>query len=262
MIIRPVCKIEYTALPNAILNDRRLSADTRAMLAFVLSKSKGWELRPGPLARALSREGGKPVGRTRLSRMFDEATTAGYMARSAEQGHQDDGRFGKYVYFIGMPDDVAAAIETASVAFLPHACQPHTGEPHTGEPHAANQHTNQKVKNLQTTDSKKTPPTSPPESTERSKVADDEIPFDAARAKSGSMNGYSLNRDGKCTIVGGEVIQHRIAQLLGDGDVANGWLLFGKLSDTDRDQLTAQARADKLTDLTVTAMRIKAGGEQ
>ena len=157
MIIRPVCKTEYTALPNAILNDTRLSADTRAMLALVLSKSKGWELRPGPLAKALSRKDGKPLGRTRLSRMFDEATAAGYMARSAEQGHQDDGRFGKYVYFVGMPDDVAAAVERQVLHFYRTQVKPHTGEPHAGEPHAANQHTSQKVKNLQTTESKKTP---------------------------------------------------------------------------------------------------------
>ena len=77
------------------------------------------------------------------------------------------------------------------------------------------------------------------------------------------MNGHSLNRDGKRSIVeGAEAIQHRIAQRLGDGDVARGWLLLGQLSDAERDQLTAQARANKLNDLTVTTMRMKAGGEQ
>lgn len=59
MIIRPVVSREYTALPNAILKDRRLSADTRAMVALVLSKPKTWQLRPPALARELSREGGK-----------------------------------------------------------------------------------------------------------------------------------------------------------------------------------------------------------
>jgi hypothetical protein len=45
MIIRPVVSREYTALPNAIFKDRRLSADTRAMVALVLSKP-----RPGSYA--------------------------------------------------------------------------------------------------------------------------------------------------------------------------------------------------------------------
>jgi hypothetical protein len=114
------------------------------------------------------------------------------------------------------------------------------------------------------TELNKTPTYPPPsEQAETLQVADDELPFEVERTKSRSINGHSLNRDGKGTIVeGAEAIQHRIAQLLGDGDVARGWLLLGQLSDADRDELTAQGRADKLNDLTLTTMRIKAGGEQ
>jgi hypothetical protein len=159
MIIRPVCEREYTSLPNQIFNDRRLSADTRAMIAFTLAKSRSWELRPGPLAKALSREGEKPLGRTRLDRMFREAMAAGYMARSMKQTHQDDGKWGRYVYFIGLPSDVAAAVEKEGVAILPHARKPHTADPHTVHPHTADPHTDStKRKSLKTKDSKNSSP--------------------------------------------------------------------------------------------------------
>jgi hypothetical protein len=91
MIIRPVCSDKYVSIPNAILNDKRLSIDTRGMVAYILSKPQNWDIRPVPLANALSREGDTPVRRKRLNRMFNEAMAAGYMARSAEQTHRDDG---------------------------------------------------------------------------------------------------------------------------------------------------------------------------
>jgi len=256
MIIRPACESKFTSLPNVIFTDNRLNADTRAMLALLLSKPKNWQVRPRALAKELSRAGDKPVGKKRLGRMFREAMNAGYLARSAEQGRQRDGDWGTYIYFVGLEADVAKAVKESGVAILaqvPGASAPHASAPE-GPTHSY------KRKNLQTTESKKTPPTSPPERTETSQVAEDELPFDAERAKSGSMNGHSLNRSANCAIEGAETIQHRIAQLLGDGDVARGWLLLGQLSDTDRDQLTAQARANKLSDLTVTTMRMKAGG--
>lgn len=247
MIIRPACEREYTALPNAILNDRSLSADTRAMLALVLSKPKSWELRPGPLARALSRDGGKPLGRTRLSRMFDEARAAGYMARSAEQGHQDDGRFGKYVYFVGMPDDVKIAVERSSVAFLPHARKPHTADPHAADPHTANQRTDQKVKNIQTTNSKNPPPTAPAEQAETPGGRPKE------NGAANCENIGSLFKSDTCVALRPvpkqrrerpEIIQDRIANRLG----SRGWAVLMAMTASELDQLTARERAGTLTD--------------
>lgn len=162
MIIRPACGRSYTALPNAIWNDRRLSAETRTMIALTLSKSENWKVRPVPLAKALSREGARPIGRTKLARMFQEAMAAGYMARSEKQTHQNDGLWGPYTYFVGMPEDVAAAVAGAGVAILPHAGLPHTADPHTADPHTANRRTDQKVKSPQNTDSQKTPTYHPP----------------------------------------------------------------------------------------------------
>ncbi len=140
------------------------------------------------MATALSRTGEKPLGRTKLSRMFKEAMAAGYMARSEKQAHQNDGLWGAYDYFVGMPDDVATAIQREGVAVLPHArkphtddpraVEPHTVEPHTVEPRAVNQHTNQKVKNLENTDYKKLSPKpslTEPSSQPQEGVADEEL---------------------------------------------------------------------------------------
>ncbi|MGY4472840.1 helix-turn-helix domain-containing protein [Bradyrhizobium sp. USDA 3364] len=43
------------------------------------------------------------------------------------------------------------------------------------------------------------------------------------------------------------VVQARVAEKLGRGDRAAGWLAFGSLSDSARDQLSAQERAGTLT---------------
>jgi hypothetical protein len=134
IIIRPAVSREYVALPNAVLADRRMSIETRGMVAYMLSKSRNFEIRPWALARALSTEG-KRLGRTKLDRMMREAMAAGYMARSEKQARKDDGSFGRFAYIVGMPGDVTAEVWGLSVAYLPHARKPHTGDPRTGGPH-------------------------------------------------------------------------------------------------------------------------------
>jgi len=129
MIIRPRCKSNYILIPNALLNDKRLSADTRAMLALLFSKPKGWQLRPRPLRKLLSREGEAEVGWTRLRRMFSEATAAGYMARSWKQQHEQNGTWGKYEYFVGMPDDVLRAVQKENVELAPQSCGARQDQP-------------------------------------------------------------------------------------------------------------------------------------
>jgi Helix-turn-helix domain len=47
------------------------------------------------------------------------------------------------------------------------------------------------------------------------------------------------------------VVQARVASRLGKGNVAEGWTRFGALSDTKRDELTAQERNGRLSDAVV-----------
>jgi hypothetical protein len=54
-----------------------------------------------------------------------------------------------------------------------------------------------------------------------------------------------------------EVIQSRIVERLGQGDIALGWILFGELSDAKRDELTAQQRSGKLDQDSVERVRLQ-----
>jgi hypothetical protein len=183
MIIRPVCTREFVALPNAILSDERLSIETRGMLAYIISKPKSWQIRPIPLARALSKAGSR-LGRTKLRRMFEEAQAAGYMARSAEQTHKENGDFGSYVYVIGMPDDVLAAVKSAerkpSVTSLAQSRFAHTHGAHTQDAHTQNVHRIHKRQSLEkqssinTDDDKYDPPPLPSSRVAAPQAATDE----------------------------------------------------------------------------------------
>ena len=236
MIIRPVCKKEFVALPNSLFNDRRLSADTRAMIALLLSKPRGWELRPIALAKLLSRERGRPVGWTRLSRMFTEAAEAGYMARSREQAHKDDGTWGRYDYFVGMPEDVVRAVQRAGVAIAPHP-----RDAHEARPRAANDYTNHKKQTSKKTNIK------------NSNHHLDQRPELGTWLRTNPM--VSRRPSFRRTSLRQEVVQHRVAVRLGLGDAAQGWLIFGALSDARRDSLTAMERTGHLNDDEVLAAR-------
>ncbi len=238
MIIRPKLKAGFVVLPNALLNDKRLSADTRAMLAVLLSKPKGWELRPRPLRKLLSRTGEKEVGWTKLNRMFSEAMSAGYMARSKDQRHQDDGTWGKYEYIVGMPDDVQRAIEKADIAIGP--C---SREPNEDGPSSQNDFTNHKEENLERTESI------------NSSHSSALLPA-VGEAPKGPAS--ESKRGGNEPPARSEVIQQRVAYRLGNGDVGEGWLLLGELSPSSRDALTALERRGHLEEAELDRARARA----
>jgi hypothetical protein len=160
--------------------------------------------------------------------MIAEATSAGYIARTQSQLHNDDGTWGKHEYFVGMPDDVLRAIQKAGVAIAP---RPY--DPHTDLPHAQNDFTNHKVKSPQKTNIKKeSHPSSLP------------LVLDQAlkRHASGRPKGQAIGK---------EVIQQRLAARLGNGNVELGWLIMGGLSAARLDEMTALERLGRLTDLDV-----------
>jgi hypothetical protein len=230
MIIRPHLKTHFVALPNSLFNDRRLSADTRAMLALLLSKPPGWHLRPVPLMKLLSREGEPEIGWTRFRRMLAEAIAAGYIVRSDKQLHNEDGTWGRYDYIVGMPQDVLDAARRSGMAIAPRA-----RDPHEGLPHAQNEFTNHKVKSPSKTDSKNEHHHLPL------------LPTLAPTRKSPSTNGSKPVPPAR--LPGKEVIQHQIALLIGGGDAAKGWAILEKLPPSRLDELTARQRLGRLTEL-------------
>lgn len=135
MIIRTAQQANYTALPNAIARDRHLALDTKGLLVYLLSLPPKWEIRPQQIAKALSPEGGRPIGRERLQRMFRELEEAGYMVRSREQTRRDGGYWGGFDYIVGDdPETVSREADGQSVAFLPQPGLPSTAQPSTANP--------------------------------------------------------------------------------------------------------------------------------
>jgi len=206
------------------------------MLALLFSKPKGWQLRPRPLRKLLSREGEAEVGWTRLRRMFSEATAAGYMARSWKQQHEQNGTWGKYEYFVGMPDDVLRAVQKENVELAPQSCGARQDQPR-----AENDFTNHKERTSKKTELINESPSSPRIQTLRRDQREPSI----------EAGERSVQRRPERP----EVVQQRVAVRLGSGDAETGWLLFGALSPSHRDQLTAMERQGRLGDAEVVDAR-------
>jgi hypothetical protein len=245
MIIRPVVSREYTALPNVIFTDQRHSADTRTLFALVLSRPKNWDMRPWWLMKMLSRIGAKPVGRKAIARMFRELMASGHMARSKQQTRQADGAFGKYMYFVGMPGDVAAAIASTDVAFLPQvpegtAAEGTAAEGTAAEGTAAEGTTIYKRTNLQTTNLKTKASIKPPQIA--AATPQTLHPREYGSAAGLSERGRSGRR--RRLVDGVEVVQARIAKRLGP----RGWEILLALSANELDQLTACERNGAVDD--------------
>jgi len=90
------------------------------------------------------------------------------------------------------------------------------------------------TKNHQTTITSPLPPSPPPE-----------------RAKQVAFQRKEVGREGRPTGERPETVQNHLAKRLGLGDVAHGWEMLGQLSDSERDQLTAQQRTGRLDEATL-----------
>jgi hypothetical protein len=244
VIIRTSPRRSYTALPNAIFRDRRMALDTKGLLGYLLSLPPNWEIRPQVIAKALSPADGRPVGRERLQRMFSEMKAAGYMVRSKDQGHGDGGYWGSFSYIVGAdPETVKQEAEAQGVAFLPQSALPSTAEPSTAEPSAANPAADKRKKDNNQSKLK----TERPEF-QYADAAILEIP-QGLPANQQRPNGYRSIHKRK------QEIHRELAQRLGAGDDYNGWLMLGALSESQRDQLSAQARAGTLDDAEIDRVR-------
>ncbi len=242
MIIRTAVTREYTSLPNALLRDKRLSLETKGLLAYLLSLPPSWEVRPRVVAAAVSPEEGRPLGMDRLRRMFNEAIRAGYMARSQNQTKREDGFFGAYVYIVGPdPEAVSAevAAQSASVAFLPQPDLPCTGLPCTAEPAPYKRNKDKNYTQLQKEKSEF--------EFSGSAIAGSQQDTRQSKQKGSSLTSPSNRSEPR------EVVQNRIANRLG----SSGWLILMALSDSELDQITAQERAGRLTDQHIANLRLR-----
>ena len=92
MIIRARKQRRFTTVDNAPFEDKRLRWDTRGLLAYLLTKPDGWEIRIEDLRKQEEPEdGGRPTGREKIFRMLRELKRYGYLYRTQVNGA--DGKF-------------------------------------------------------------------------------------------------------------------------------------------------------------------------
>jgi hypothetical protein len=114
---------DFTTLSNALLQDRRLSHETRGLLCELLSRPLDWEI----TVRGIIATG--PSGRDKVYRMIAEAEACGYIRKGQER--DEGGRMGRQFYIVSdAPEPLPEKPET--VAPLPE-------KPDTAKPLTANQ---------------------------------------------------------------------------------------------------------------------------
>jgi hypothetical protein len=94
----------FTKLSNALLQDSRISYETRGLLVEILSRPDDWEITIAALVKS------GPAGRDKVYRMMQEATKFGYAV--ARKDRRDDGTIRKHEYRVS--DDPRLLIERAA----------------------------------------------------------------------------------------------------------------------------------------------------
>lgn len=133
MIIRRKQTANYTALPNIVLTDERISIDARWCLAYLLSKPDNWQVQ----ATNIQEVGG--IGRDKAYRLIRELIEAGWIKRSAMR--LEDGTFGGYEYVV---------TDTLSDDAPPSSNDPFPEKPETDKPKSENKHLNKDGKKTST----------------------------------------------------------------------------------------------------------------
>lgn len=110
----------YTKIRNAFLQDRRISDETRGLVARLLSLPDDWEVTVQSIIAS-----GK-AGRDKVYRMLKEAETYGYI--QPEERHRDDtGKLGRQIYFVS--DDPEALINRAAQELYEMEADPYPENP-------------------------------------------------------------------------------------------------------------------------------------
>jgi len=120
----------YGAVPEALLEDRRLDLDSRAVAAWLAVKQDGWQILVGVLRTRLGREGQAMLGKDRWQRIANELESAGYLTRTKVNGL--GGRWNWHITFTPVPEDCASGGFSGSGATSNGL--PSTGSSGSGQP--------------------------------------------------------------------------------------------------------------------------------
>jgi hypothetical protein len=224
-IFRGDHKSQFAVFPNSMWEDEKISIGAKGLLGYVGSRPLRWNIRLSHLSKVLN------IGRDKLRRFIRELMAAGYVERS--QSRNSDKTFGRMDYWV---------YTQPSVASLPQTEKPATEKPSPEEPSPENQSA-YKERSLPSKESNQV--TASAKGGGGSEASRTE---QAARPK-------RLGNEERSRSERPEVIQARLADRLGGGDVATGWLLLGMLAPDHLDQLTAQERNGCLCDSDVRRMQ-------
>lgn len=117
----------YTKLRNAFLQDRRISDETRGLVARLLSLPDDWEVTVQSIIAS-----GK-AGRDKVYRMIKEAEEFGYI-QPQNRERLDDGKLGRQIYHVSDDPEALIKIAAEEIYALETGAQPHTEKPDTENP--------------------------------------------------------------------------------------------------------------------------------
>jgi hypothetical protein len=121
----------YTKLKNSFLQDRRISDETRGLVARLLSLPDDWEVTVQSIIAS-----GK-AGRDKVYRMIKEAEEFGYV-KPEDRVRQADGTLGRQVYLVSDDPDALIA-RAAQELYEMEEAHPHPENPEVVEPVAEQQ---------------------------------------------------------------------------------------------------------------------------
>lgn len=120
----------YGAVPEALLEDKRLDLDSRAVAAWLAVKQDGWQILVGVLRTRLVRGDQLLLGKDRWQRIANELESAGYLTRKKVNGQ--GGRWNWHITFTPVPEGDTSGGFSGSGA-TSHGL-PNTGSAGSGQP--------------------------------------------------------------------------------------------------------------------------------
>lgn len=111
-VVQVVHTARYGAVPEALLEDRRLGLDSRAVAAWLAIKASGWQINVAYLRWCLALPGKDELGKDIWQRIATELESAGYLSRTKQKGQS-----GLWVWHITFnPVPCGATVAGATVA--------------------------------------------------------------------------------------------------------------------------------------------------
>lgn len=81
----------FTVLPNALLNDDRLTGEGLALMVYLLSKPSSWQLSPTNIRKRFK------WGKDKAYKVINGLIECGYIVKEAQR---DGGKYASFVYFV------------------------------------------------------------------------------------------------------------------------------------------------------------------